>query len=153
MTQTTHGVQTLYEDYLAAWNAEDGARLGGLFAQDGNLVGFDGSTVDGREAIEAHLSGVFADHRTASYVGKVREVRELAPGVALLRAHAGMVPPGGGDINEKVNTVHALVAVSDGEGWRIALFTATPAALHGRPDASEALTAELREVLRSSRHE
>jgi len=141
----------MYEDYLTAWNAQNGVRLAGLFTHDGNLVGFDGSTVDGREAIEEHLSGVFADHRTASYVGKIREVRQLAPGVALLRAHAGMVPPGGDDINEKVNTVHTVVAVRDGEDWRIALFTATPAALHGRPEASAELSKDLREVLRASR--
>jgi hypothetical protein len=48
-------------------------------------------------------------------------------------------------------SMNMLVAVGDGEDWRIALFTATRAALHGRPEASEQLTEELREVLRASR--
>jgi hypothetical protein len=28
-------------------------------------------------AIREHLAGIFADHRTASYVSKIREVRPL----------------------------------------------------------------------------
>ncbi len=77
----------------------------------------------------------------------VREVRHLAEGVALLRAVAGLVPPGGSDLNPDANAVQALVAVRTADGWRVAHFQNTPAAFHGRPEEADALTAELRDVL------
>jgi hypothetical protein len=75
----------------------------------------------------------------------VREVRLLGPGTALLRAVAGMVPPGQTRVNPAVNAVQSLVGQQDGVRWRIALFQNTPAAFHGRPDAVTALTAELQQ--------
>lgn len=122
--------------------------MAALFAKDGNLVGFDGSPVSGRAQIASHLGPIFASHRTAAYVAKVRSVRFLTPEVAVLRAVAGMVPPGQSDIHPPVNAVQTLVAAKDGGQWRIAVFQNTPAAFHGRPEMSEMLTEELRQVLR-----
>ncbi|MEW6605443.1 MAG: SgcJ/EcaC family oxidoreductase, partial [Thermoproteota archaeon] len=82
---------------LECWNRRDAAAMASLFADDGNIIGFDGSQVDGQDGIRSHLSRIFSDHPTAAYVGKVREVRFLAPEVAILRAVAGMVPPGQSD--------------------------------------------------------
>jgi uncharacterized protein (TIGR02246 family) len=137
-------VEALYRELLASWNARDAAAWGALFTDDGTLVGFDGSPVDSRASITEHLAQVFADHEPAAYVARVREVRELGPGVALLRAVAGMVPPGESTIKPEVNTIHVLVAVeTTDDGWRVAHLQSTPAAFHGRPEAVEALTAEL----------
>ncbi|MCU1429004.1 MAG: hypothetical protein JWL83_3004 [Actinomycetia bacterium] len=140
-------VQTLYRELLNSWNMKDAVRFGELFTDDGMMVGFDGTEVESRASIIEHLAGIFADHQPASYVAKVREIRPLGSGAALLRSVAGMVPPGASDIKPEVNAVQALVAVAINDGWRIAHFQSTPAALHGRPDAVEALTAELRSVL------
>jgi hypothetical protein len=54
------------------------------FAEDGNLVGFDGSQADSRNAIEDHLRPIFADHPTAIYAAKVREImkRTVSTGLA-----------------------------------------------------------------------
>jgi hypothetical protein len=95
------------------------------------------------------LRPIFADHPTAAYVGKVHEIRMLGrDDVGLLRAVAGMIPPGSDDITPAVNTVHTLVAVRSADGGRAALFQSTPAAWHGRPQDSAALTEELRDVVR-----
>jgi len=40
------------------------------------------------------------------------------------------------------------VATQHAHGWRAALFQSTPAAWHGRPQDSAALTEELRDVMR-----
>src|SRR5690348_14637904 len=140
-------VRTLYQELLASWNRRDAAGFAALFAEDGNLVGFDGSPLDGRAEIETHLRQIFTDHPTASYVGKVREVRFLTPDVAMLRAVAGMVPPGQSDIHPAVNTIQTLVAVRQAAGWSIAVYQNTPAQFHGRPEMSQALTDELRALL------
>lgn len=140
-------IHALYRRLLDAWNARNAGDLATLFADDGNLVGFDGSPLDGRAAIATHLRAIFIAHQTARYVGKVREVRFLTADSALLRAVAGMVPPGGSDLNPHVNAVQTLVAVRHGEEWRIALYQNTPAAFHGQPERSQALTEELRQLL------
>jgi uncharacterized protein (TIGR02246 family) len=141
----------LYARFLRCWNDREAGAFAHLFTRSGNLVGFDGSQVDGQEEIEAHLGQVFGNHPTATYVGKIREVRVLGRDVVLLRAVAGMVPPGQSDLNPAVNTIHTLVAANQGDHWRIELFQSTPAAFHGRPEATEALTGELRRELEQQR--
>ena len=142
------GPARLYRDLLDAWNRRDAAGMAALFTHDGSLVGFDGSQIDGGpQAVESHLTPIFASHATPAYVGKLREVRELAPKVALVRAVTGMVPEGRRELNAALNTIHTLVAVEGGGTWRAAMFQSTPAAFHGRPDLSRALTDELRTLL------
>jgi len=140
-------IRALHAKLLSAWNRRDTEAFVGLFLEDGSLVGFDGSPLDGRAEIADHLRQVFADHVTSAYVAKVREVRFLTPDSALLRAVAGMVPPGKTDLNPAVNTIQALVAVRQGDHWRIALYQNTPAQFHGRPEAADQLTEELRSLL------
>ena len=41
-------VEQLHKDLLAAWNQGDAKRFASFFDEDGNVVGFDGSQVDGR---------------------------------------------------------------------------------------------------------
>lgn len=140
-------VCALYSLLLEGWNRRNADDYATLFAEDGNLVGFDGSTIDGRAEIASHIRQIFADHPTATYVWKIREVRLLAPGVALLRAVAGMISPGQSDINPAVNTIQTLVAVKSARKWHIAHFQNTPAQFHGRPELAQALTEELRQLL------
>ena len=151
MDQESRAIRQLYEQILRAWNQRDAAAMAACFEDDGNIVGFDGSQADSRSAIEEHLRPIFADHPTAAYVAIVREVRLLGSEAGLLRAVAGMVPPGSDDLKPAMNTIHTLVASRHGKGWRAALFQSTPAAWHGRPDDSAALTEELRAVLRLGR--
>jgi len=146
-TDDEAAVRGLYQGLLEQWNRRDAAKMAGLFAPDGHLVGYDGSVVNGRAAIAGHLAPIFADHPTPAYVGKVREVRFLTPDVAVLRAVAGLVPPGARDLNPNLNAVQSLVAARHDGQWRVELYQNTPAAFHGRPEESAALTAELRQLL------
>ncbi|MCC6456014.1 MAG: SgcJ/EcaC family oxidoreductase [Caldilineaceae bacterium] len=140
-------VEAIYRQLLESWNKRSGAGMAALFAEGGNVVGFDGSQMDGRTAIEAELSRIFADHETAAYVGKVREVRLIAPDVVLLRAVAGLVPPGKSEINPAANSVQTLVVTKQDGTWRIALFQNTPAQFHGRPELVEQMTEELQQLV------
>ena len=146
-------VSLLYQELLKRWNKRRASEMTDLFTEDGNLVGFDGSQINGRSEARSVLSQIFANHQTAAYLGIVKEVRLLSPDVAILRAVAGMVPPGESDINPEVNAVQTLVAVKQQNKWSIALFQNTPAAFHGRPELSERLTEELRQVLRTTSNE
>jgi uncharacterized protein (TIGR02246 family) len=140
-------IRALYQQLLAGWNRRNAHEFAALFAEDGNLVGFDGSQYNGRAETEAEIGKIFADHQTATYIWKVREVRLLAPDVAILRAVVGMVQPGQSDLNPAVNTIQSLVATKQDDKWRIALFQNTPAQFHGRPELVQKLTEELRQLL------
>jgi uncharacterized protein (TIGR02246 family) len=141
----------LYWALLERWNARDAVGFAALFEEDGHAIGYDGSEMHGRGEIEQALRDVFADHETATYVAKIRDVASIVESVALVRAVVGMVPAGGRDLNTAVNAIQTLVARRDDEGggWRIALLQNTPAQYHGRPDAAAALTAELRALLQN----
>ena len=145
MTVNDTAIRDLYARLLAAWNGRDRDEFAGLFAPDGVLIGFDGSTAQGRE-IREHLETVFRDHETAAYVAKVRDMRPLGSEGALLRAIAGMVPPGGSELNAEVNALHSLVVERVDGNWRIVLFQNTPAQFHGRPELVDAQTAELEQA-------
>lgn len=150
MGETANDVRALYHALLAAWNRRDAAGMARLYAPDGVQIGFDGSHITGPGEIEAHLAPIFAHHPTGTFVSVVREVRELAPGVALLRGDVGMIPTGKDDINPALNAVQSLIAVRIAGAWRIALFQNTPAAFHGRPEAADKLSAELRQAAKGS---
>jgi uncharacterized protein (TIGR02246 family) len=144
-------VRSLYASLLDEWSRRNAGGFARLFTEDGSVVGFDGSQMNGRSEIRTALEKVFADHPTASYVSIVKDVRYLSRQAALLRAVVGMVAPGASDINPAVNAIQSLVAVKLAAGWRIALFHNTPAAFHGRPDLAETLTEENRAELRNRR--
>ena len=137
----------LYEQLLRAWNDQDADAFGAVFADDGSSVGFDGSTMNGRQEIVETIRAIFMNHRTATYVAKVREVRELVADVLLLRAVVGMTPPGGAELNPAVNAIQSVVMTRQGASLRVALLHNTPAAFHGRPELAEELTRELTDVL------
>jgi uncharacterized protein (TIGR02246 family) len=137
----------LYQQLMDAWNTRNARAMADLFAEDGEIIGFDGSQELGREEIYSHVAPIFEHHPTAPFVSKVKSVRALGPDTVMLRAIAGMVPPGQSDINPNVNTHHTLVAVKNEGKWQIQLFQNTPAQFHGRPELVEQMTEELRELL------
>lgn len=142
------GTRELHARLMEAWDKRNARDFALLFASDGNLVGFDGSQVNGQLEVGAHLTQIFSHHQTPGYVSIVREVRSLAPDVALLRANTGLIPPGKDDIDPALNAVQSMVAVQKGGAWKIGLFQNTPATFHERPDAARQLSEELRAKLR-----
>ena len=141
-------VRELYRQMLDGWNNRSADAFAVPFAEDGESFGFDGSQLVGRTEIVSTLRQIFVDHPTAPYVSKVKSVTLLSPEVAVLRAIAGMVPPGQSDINPAVNTFQTLIAVKSDGQWRIVLLQNTPAQFHGRPELVQQMTEELRQLLK-----
>jgi uncharacterized protein (TIGR02246 family) len=138
----------LYAHLIETWDKRSARDFALLFASDGNLVGFDGSQVNGQLEVGAHLTEVFTHHQTPRYVSIVREVRLLANDLTLLRANTGLIPPGKDDIDPALNAVQSMIAVQKGGSWKVALFQNTPAAFHQRPELAKQLTEELRGKIR-----
>jgi uncharacterized protein (TIGR02246 family) len=142
-TDIADAVRALYRAILEGWNAQDASAFAAPFAEDGEVIGFDGSQVAGRAQIETEMAAIFADHATGRYVGITRSVRQLGADVALLHAVSGVVPAGAYAIQPELNAIQSLVAQRQAEGWRVIMYQNTPAAFHGRPELADALTDEL----------
>jgi uncharacterized protein (TIGR02246 family) len=141
-------IRGLYAEFLDGWNRRSGAAAAAGFADDGDIIEADGTHLNGRLTIAAHLRKVFGTSRPPAYIGLIRSVRPMGPGVAVLHADAGAIPQGSNDFDPALHAVHTVVAVDQGDGhWRISHFQATPAVWNDRPGAREALTEELRGVL------
>ena len=140
-------VTSLHRRLIDGWNAGDADAMAAPVAVDGLVIGFDGSQMLGRDEVAAQLGEIFADHRTATYVTKVRSVGSLGRDAALLHAVAGMVPPGGAEIMPDRNAIQTVVAFASDDGWSVSLFQTTPARFDGRPELAEALTTELAGLL------
>lgn len=139
-------IRSLYKALLDAWNRRDAAGMAALMSPDGNVVGFDGSQLDGPEVLESTLSTIFAHHPTPPFVEIVREVRCMADNVAILRAVVGMVPVGEATIKPALNAIQTLVAERRAGRWSVAMFQNTPAAFHGLPEKIASLTQELQQA-------
>lgn len=146
-------IRGLYEELLDAWNQRNASEFASFFVDDGSVVGFDGTGHKGKSQIEGDLAQIFAQHETPAFVAKVREVRFFVPHAAILRAVAGLVPPGQNQVNPSLNTIQTMVASRKDGLWMIEHFQNTPAAYHGRRESVEKLTLELQDVLLKQRLE
>ena len=146
-TNPREAVRELYETLLRSWNERDAQKFAALFTQDTICVGFDGSEYGSAPEIAAELGKIFRDHPVAAYVWKIRDIKELADGTVILRAVAGMMPPGSRTIKPERNVIHVLVARRQDDKFRIVSYQNTPARYDGRPEAAKALTAELQALV------
>jgi uncharacterized protein (TIGR02246 family) len=136
-------IEALYRQIIDGWNGHDSEAFAAPFGADGEMIGFDGSHVHGRDAIAESMSAIFTDHETAPYVMKVKEVRRLGDDAELLLAAAGMVPPGKQELEPSRHTWQTVLAARrDGE-WKVVLFQNTPAQFHGRPEEVQRFTEDL----------
>ncbi len=140
-------VRALYVALIRAWNERDAATFAAQFLEDGSIIGYEGSIVDGRAEIARHIGDIFREHETPIYVQRVKRVRFLTPDIAILRSHVGMPTVPTLVINPALNSIQSLVAQRLADGWRVALFQNTPAQFHGRPDLVAAMTDELQRTL------
>jgi len=145
------GIRSLYQKLLESWNHNKSGDFANLFSKNGYIIGFDGSQMNDRQQIGKELSQIFSNHKVASYVGIIREIRSLSPDIFIIRAVAGMVRPGKKEIMPERNAVQSLVVVKEQGEFYIALYQNTPAAFDGRPELSKQLTEELQAVFNSGK--
>jgi len=147
MDKNREQVYALYRRMLEGWNRRDAGFMAAQFEADGNVIGFDGSQMNGRAEIGAVLQQIFAQHATPPFVHKVTDLRFITPEVALLRAIVGMVPPGKSELEPALNALQTVVAHLRDGVWLLSQLQNTPAALHGRPELLQQMSAELAAVL------
>jgi uncharacterized protein (TIGR02246 family) len=141
-----------YFQMIDGWNNGDGELFASPFEEDGDLVGFDGTHLKGRQQIASFHQQLLQTYVKGSrLVGKIRDVRFLTPTVAIMHAVGGTVMMGQTDIEPDRNSIHTLVfKKGNGNRWCIAAFQNTRVQYTGRPEMSDELTRELREELQKS---
>src|ERR671911_168116 len=139
-------IRSLYFQMIGGWNKGNGEAFASPFAEDADLVGFDGTHLKGRQEIASFHQQLFDTFVKGSrLVGKIRNVRFLNPDVAIMHAVGGTIMDGQTDIEPERNSVHTLVVMKGNDDkWHIDAFQNTRAQYIGRPDMSQALTEELR---------
>jgi uncharacterized protein (TIGR02246 family) len=135
----------LYVRFLKAWNNRDAKAMVACFDDEAVMIGFDGSTAEGKVTIEGHLAPIFRDHPTAAYTAILRSERAYGD-ILLLRADAGMLPPGEQDIKPETIARQTIVARQTDGGLRIILFQNTAIALDQDKATRAAIYDELQEA-------
>lgn len=120
-------VREVYEQFMDAWNRGSGAALAQVFTPDGDLVGFDGTHLHGRQEIAQFHQRLFDKWlRGSRLVGEVSDVRFLGPEVAVLHAVGGTILRGKRAPAPERDSIQTLVAARDEDGsWRLAAFQNT----------------------------
>jgi uncharacterized protein (TIGR02246 family) len=126
-------VRGLYEELMDGWNRGSAEAFAAPFCADGDLVGFDGTHLRGREEIVAFHRPLFDKWlKGTRLVGRVESLRFVARDVALMHALGGTVMRGRSEAAPERDSVQTLVAVRrDGE-WRLAAFQNTRVRPMGR---------------------
>lgn len=126
-------VRALYQQMRDAWNVGSGEAFAAPFAEDGDLIGFDGTHLKGRKEIAPFHQRLFDTYlKGTRLVGQVTSVRFLSPDVALMHAIGGTVMRGKSSPSPERDSIQTLVATKRGGEWRLAAFQNTRIRLIGR---------------------
>jgi uncharacterized protein (TIGR02246 family) len=119
-------VRALYRQLMDAWNTGSGEAYAAPFAEDGDLIGFDGTHFKRREEIAPFHQRLFETHlKGTRLVGQVTSIRFLSPDVALMYAVGGTVMRGKSAPSPERDFIQTLVATKSGGEWRLAAFQNT----------------------------
>ena len=114
-------VEAVIKETESAFNAGDAAALAATFTPEAWSVGVTGQVLHGQDEILEVGRQLFAgalQGQRARYV--IDEVRELAPGVAIVRKLAYATDADGNDVDLDHAMVALYVLVEGEDGWRVA---------------------------------
>ena len=119
-------VRALYQQLMDGWNQGSGDAFAAVFTEDGDLVGFDGTHLKGRQEIAPFHQQLFDKWLKGSrLVGQVKDVRLLHPDIALMHAVGGTVMRGKSEPVPERDSIQTLVATHQDGEWRLAAFQNT----------------------------
>ena len=141
-------IRALYQQLIDGWNQGNGEAFAAPFAENADLVGFDGTHLKGRREIASFHQQLFDAYVKGTHmVGKVKSVRFLTPNVAIMHTASGTVMPGQQDLEPSRNSVQTLVATKYDGQWHFVAFQNTRAQFLNRPEMGQELMDELRKEL------
>ena len=119
-------VRALYQQLMDGWNQGSGEAFAAVFTEDGDLVGFDGTHLKGRQEIAPFHQQLFDKWLKGSrLVGEVKDVRLLHPDIAVMHAVGSTVMRGKSEPVPERDSIQTLVATRQDGEWRLAAFQNT----------------------------
>jgi uncharacterized protein (TIGR02246 family) len=132
-TNDEAAVRALYRQLMDGWNKGSGESFAVPFAEDGDLIGFDGTHLKGRREIASFHQPLFDKWlKGTRLVGEVKSVRFLSPDVALMHVIGGTVMEGKSEPSPERDSIQTLVATKRGDEWSLAAFQNTRVRPMGR---------------------
>ena len=119
-------VRGLYQELMDGWNRGSGAAFAAPFAEDGDLVAYDGTHFKGRDEISSFHQQLFDRWMKGTrLVGEVKGVRFLGPDMAVMHVVGGTVMRGKSEPSPERDSIQTLVATRQSGEWRLAAFQNT----------------------------
>jgi uncharacterized protein (TIGR02246 family) len=119
-------VRECYERLMDGWNIGSAQAFADTFAEDGQLVGFDGTHLEGCAAIAAFQRPLFEKWlKGTRLVGKVKNVKILTPDLALVHAIGGTVMRGHAKADPARDSIQTLVMTKREGSWQVLAFQNT----------------------------
>jgi uncharacterized protein (TIGR02246 family) len=119
-------VRALYQQLMDGWNQGSAEVFATPFAEDGDLIAFDGTHFRGRQEIVPFHQRLFQTYLEGTrLVGQVTSVRFLGPDVALMHARGGTVMRGKSTPAPERDSIQTLVATRGVGSWRLTAFQNT----------------------------
>jgi uncharacterized protein (TIGR02246 family) len=119
-------VRSLYLQLMEGWNQGSGEAFAAPFAENGDLVAFDGLHFKGRREIIPFQQSLFDKWlKGTRLVGQVKSVRFLTPDVALMHVIGGTILRGETKPSPVRDSIQTLVAVRKNGEWKLAAFQNT----------------------------
>ncbi len=119
-------VRALYEQLMDGWNKSSGEAFGAPFAEDGDLIAFDGTHLKGRQEIASFHQPLFDKWlKGTRLVGEVKGVRFLTPDVALMHVVGSTIMRGKLKPSPVRDSIQTLVALRKYGEWKLAAFQNT----------------------------
>ena len=119
-------VQALYTQLMEGWNVGNAEAFAAPFAEDGDLVAFDGTHFTGRQNIvDAHRPLFERWLKGTQLVGRVKRVHWLSPDIVVMHAVGGTIMRGKRKAEPARDSIQTLVAVRHEGGWQLVAFQNT----------------------------
>jgi uncharacterized protein (TIGR02246 family) len=119
-------VRTLYQRLMDGWNDGNADAFAAPFAEDGDLVAFDGTHFKGRSDIVAFHHRLFQTYlKGTRLTGEVTDLRFLNNNVAVMHAAGSTIMRGKSFPSPERDSIQTLVAVRLNGSWQLAAFQNT----------------------------
>lgn len=119
-------LRALYQGVMEGWNRGSGAAFAAAWAEEGQLIGFDGTHLTGRAEIARFHEALFQTHlKGTRLVGQVTDIQFPAPDVAVLHARGGTIMRGDSTPTPERDSLQTLVAVRRDDEWQLIAFQNT----------------------------
>lgn len=76
-------IRGVVDAFTKAYDAGDAKAISALFMPDAEIVSEDGTTLQGRDAVETEFAGVFKQHAKATIKSDIKSIRFVSPTLAI----------------------------------------------------------------------